>query len=367
MQNKMNLFLSVGVVLMSTLCFGMEDVPLAQLPQTITIQTSDEQTFEVPRDLYRFSGTITNMVADCGNDLTVVPLPNVSADVWNIICSLLIHVHKNQLDTLKTELMGKDVPELSKMITTANYLNIQPLIDVIENGIAQKLSSKENRNQFLSNGNFLADTGLSNLPAELSVCVAQKILQRCPEVRNYLLNRVHIPLHILRGHSGSVNSVCVEGNRIISGSVDNTVRVWNIQTGECEHVLEGHTDSVWSVCVQGNRIISGSYDNTIRVWDMAQFNSLKRCLGRDLTIEQALMLMCIDDAIEQNQKVNITFAHMRQIYESLPGLIKDIVQQQDAQGSSRSWWNSRTVATGVAALSVAAGLGWTVLRNMNRR
>jgi WD40 repeat protein len=73
------------------------------------------------------------------------------------------------------------------------------------------------------------------------------------------------------GHTNWVTSVCVspDGSRIISGSYDNTVRVWDAVSGACVSTLEGHTGYVWSVCVSpdGSRIISGSDDKTVRVWD----------------------------------------------------------------------------------------------------
>ena len=38
-----------------------------------------------------------------------------------------------------------------------------------------------------------------------------------------------------------VTSLCtLADGRIVSGSKDNTVRVWNADTGECDRVLEGH-------------------------------------------------------------------------------------------------------------------------------
>ena len=75
---------------------------------------------------------------------------------------------------------------------------------------------------------------------------------------------------ILFGHRGSVNSVTVlSDGRIVSGSSDNTIMIWNIDTGECEKVLEGHTSSVSSLSVLSDgRVISGSHDKTIRVWNI---------------------------------------------------------------------------------------------------
>ena len=41
-----------------------------------------------------------------------------------------------------------------------------------------------------------------------------------------------------------MSCVCIDsdGNRIISGSEDNTIRIWNILNGECERIFEGHDE-----------------------------------------------------------------------------------------------------------------------------
>ena len=61
-----------------------------------------------------------------------------------------------------------------------------------------------------------------------------------------------------------------DGKRIVSGSLDSTVRVWDAVSGECVlGPLEGHTGGVRSVSFSGDgkRIVSGSRDRTVRVWD----------------------------------------------------------------------------------------------------
>ena len=55
-------------------------------------------------------------------------------------------------------------------------------------------------------------------------------------------------------------------HRLVTGSKDTTVRVWNIQTGACLRTLDGHTDSVTDVAYDGVTIISTSDDNTVRIW-----------------------------------------------------------------------------------------------------
>jgi hypothetical protein len=73
----------------------------------------------------------------------------------------------------------------------------------------------------------------------------------------------------LKGHSFAVSSVSFspDGKRIVSGSSDKTVRVWDLETGQ--ETLKEHSFAVSSVSFSpdGKRIVSGSEDNTLKVWD----------------------------------------------------------------------------------------------------
>ena len=84
-------------------------------------------------------------------------------------------------------------------------------------------------------------------------------------------------------HKGSVNALALtsDGKRIVSGSDDNTIRVWDLDTGACLKTLEGHTSSVKAVALtsDGKRIVSGSGDKTIRVWDLETGTCLKTLEG----------------------------------------------------------------------------------------
>ncbi len=56
--------------------------------------------------------------------------------------------------------------------------------------------------------------------------------------------------HVLQGDTGGVFTLAFAAHdqQLISGSFDQTTRVWNLQTGESVKVLRGHTGGIWG-CV----------------------------------------------------------------------------------------------------------------------
>ena len=78
-----------------------------------------------------------------------------------------------------------------------------------------------------------------------------------------------------------------DGRRVVSGSGDNTLKVWDVATGKCVATLEGHSAKVRCgvrcafvmICLRhrssvavfpdGRRVVSASGDNTLKVWDVA--------------------------------------------------------------------------------------------------
>ena len=68
----------------------------------------------------------------------------------------------------------------------------------------------------------------------------------------------------LIGHNGGVWCSEMTDELIVSGSTDRTIRVWNILTGACQHILYGHTSTVRCLALHGDIVVSGSRDATVR-------------------------------------------------------------------------------------------------------
>jgi WD40 repeat protein len=56
---------------------------------------------------------------------------------------------------------------------------------------------------------------------------------------------------------------------LLSGSLDNTLKAWDVRTGRCIRTLFGHVEGVWAIDVDRLRILSASHDKTLKVWDAA--------------------------------------------------------------------------------------------------
>jgi WD40 repeat protein len=74
-------------------------------------------------------------------------------------------------------------------------------------------------------------------------------------------------------HGGAVWSVAFspDGKTLASGSMDKTVKLWEVATGKVKATLKGHTDAVYSVAFSpdGKTLASGIFDKTILLWDVS--------------------------------------------------------------------------------------------------
>ena len=96
-----------------------------------------------------------------------------------------------------------------------------------------------------------------------------------PDLRNwewYFLDSLcRRDLHTMYGHNGGVMcaSWSPDGNRVASGGIDNTVRLWNSSDGREMNILSGHTHQVLAVAwsPDGHRLASSSANGQVKIWN----------------------------------------------------------------------------------------------------
>ncbi|GMH45375.1 hypothetical protein BSKO_13332 [Bryopsis sp. KO-2023] len=77
-------------------------------------------------------------------------------------------------------------------------------------------------------------------------------------------------LHVLHGHMATVSSLTVCGDVIASGSEDFTVRLWGLSSGQCIRSFVNHKDWLGCVDLNGKLGVSGAWDKTVKVWNAAE-------------------------------------------------------------------------------------------------
>ncbi|MBW4518708.1 MAG: hypothetical protein KME16_03115 [Scytolyngbya sp. HA4215-MV1] len=105
-------------------------------------------------------------------------------------------------------------------------------------------------------------------------------------------------LNVLQGHTSGVRAIAFspDGQFLISGGDDQEIRLWDVQTGHCLQTFQGHTGWVWSVAFAPQRdanspvglasskgkrqwFASGSEDKTVRLWDVQTGQCIKKLQG----------------------------------------------------------------------------------------
>jgi eukaryotic-like serine/threonine-protein kinase len=153
--------------------------------------------------------------------------------------------------------------------------------------------AKELRNWEWHYLNYIADTSIMNLTGHLSsVCSVaispdgQRIISGSRDKSIKIWDAETCKeLQTLKGHENWVTCLAVspDGQRIISGSWDQTIKIWDVETGQELRTLRGHTKGIGSVAVSpdGQRIVSGSErgDQTIKIWDAESGEELRSLMG----------------------------------------------------------------------------------------
>ncbi|KAJ3129501.1 hypothetical protein HK098_001268 [Nowakowskiella sp. JEL0407] len=109
-----------------------------------------------------------------------------------------------------------------------------------------------------------------------------------PKVRAGLGTKWPACLMVLEGHASNVKAaaISVDGNLIVSGSSDKTIKIWSMESGEELKTLKGHNGAVTSVAISddGGFIVSGSDDKLIKIWSVHSGQEIRECVGHTLSV-----------------------------------------------------------------------------------
>ncbi|KAL5158455.1 Zinc finger CCCH domain-containing protein 48 [Glycine soja] len=79
----------------------------------------------------------------------------------------------------------------------------------------------------------------------------------------------------LTGHTKAVVCLAVGCKMLYSGSMDQSIKVWDMDTLQCTMTLNDHTDAVTSLICWDQYLLSSSSDRTIKVWACIEAGSLE--------------------------------------------------------------------------------------------
>jgi len=112
-------------------------------------------------------------------------------------------------------------------------------------------------------------------------------------VRSNWMNPNVRPRHIsFQGHGRNVvTCLQFDSDRVISGSDDSTINIYETRTGRLLHTLHGHDGGVWALQYLDNILVSGSTDRTVRVWDIEKAECTQIFYGHTSTVRCLQIIM----------------------------------------------------------------------------
>jgi WD40 repeat protein len=163
-------------------------------------------------------------------------------------------------------------------LTGRSQQELGQILPRVQSSLSETVSAIRERQQFQGHQDAVSSVAISP--------DGQTIISGSSDNTVRLWDREGNQLAVFQGHTEAVNSVVFspDGQTIISGSSDNTVRLWD-REGNQLAVFTGHDREVNSVAFSpdGQTIVSGSNDRTLRLWDIYG-NSLEIFTGHDLEV-----------------------------------------------------------------------------------
>ncbi|KAL9594366.1 MAG: hypothetical protein Q9179_005429 [Wetmoreana sp. 5 TL-2023] len=124
------------------------------------------------------------------------------------------------------------------------------------------------------------------LPSLRNLHLFKSIYQRHHIIRKSWMQDKTKPKHIaFRAHQRHVvTCLQFDTDKILTGSDDTNINVYDTQTGALRKKLTGHEGGVWALQYEGDVLVSGSTDRSVRVWDINQGRCTQVFQGHTSTV-----------------------------------------------------------------------------------
>ena len=212
------------------------------------------------------SETFKHMMEDIplkdGSTLIIAPVTKKRFEdhIWPYICE----IDKNTANK-NIEAKNLNLKTMCNLIKDANYLDIEPLLDICCDILAKKLCSDEGLAKFEKRKLIPSQC----FPAETNKKIAKVMFENY--VKDDVKAIINKKLAKKLDHNGQVLAVCFsqDGTHALTGSRDKTAKIWNVVTGKCLRILN-HPDPVPAVCFSqdGKLALTGCWDHTAKIWNV---------------------------------------------------------------------------------------------------
>jgi WD40 repeat protein len=126
-------------------------------------------------------------------------------------------------------------------------------------------------------------------------------------------------IRTLSGHSDQVNAVALtaDGRRAISASSDNTLNVWDLESGQVLRTVTGHSSWVTAVALtaDGRRAVSASADHTLKVWDLESGQELRSLAGHEDSVNAVAL------TADERRAVSASADHTLKVWDPESGRV----------------------------------------------
>ena len=170
------------------------------------------------------------------------------------------HIQLKRQEYLYTLRMNQKALIIAKARESQEECKESPIDALFSNGVTKKQSSSHFE-MFNKNPNALS------IPQNLN----QLMLLNPTDYIDILAKRYSL---FLESHYDSITTVVIskDNKYLVSGSLDETIRVWDIQEKREKTTLQGHSRSINSIALTSDNkyIVSASNDKTLIIWDLQE-------------------------------------------------------------------------------------------------